>query len=239
MECFQNGEHPERTIAWSPDSKWLAFPHMEAEANNFSLFLISVETGEKQRLTNPPSTATGDTAPAFSPDGHTLAFSRDSWIQSELYLLPLGEGYRPQGEPKRVDTGNLHNLGAAWTPDGSEIVFSAGNAVTQGLWRMEVAKPGKLVRASFTSDKVEMPSLSKTGKRLAGIVKLRRSLADWANEQQRTSLSRIPISGRDHKPCRLALLQILPKLQRCGRSSGGARHHSQLRNHPTVVSKVW
>ena len=123
-------------LAWSPDSKWLAFPYMEAEANNFSLFLISVETGEKQRLTNPPSTATGDTAPAFSPDGHTLAFSRDSWIQSELYLLPLGEGYRPQGEPKRVDTGNCITLERLGHPMGGRSC-SRGECRTQacGGWR--------------------------------------------------------------------------------------------------------
>src|SRR4029453_11851792 len=37
----------------------------------------------------------------------------------------------------------------------------------------------------------------------------------------------------------LALPPILPELSRCGRSSGTAGHHRQLRNHPTVVSEVW
>jgi hypothetical protein len=48
-----------------------------------------------------------------------------------------------------------------------------------------------------------------------GIVKLRRPLADLANEHQYTNLPGIPISSGYHQPCRLALSPILPELPRC------------------------
>jgi ECF sigma factor len=48
-----------------------------------------------------------------------------------------------------------------------------------------------------------------------GIVKLRRPLADLANEHQYTNLSGIPISSGYHQPCCLALSPILPELPRC------------------------
>jgi Tol biopolymer transport system component/predicted Ser/Thr protein kinase len=150
-------------LAWTADSKWLAFPCMEAEQKNGALFLISVETGEKRRLTD----ASGDTSPAFSPDGGTLAFSRDQGAHIDLYLLRLGEDYKPQGELKKVDTGSLLNVGIAWTPHGQEIVFSSGNLITPGLWRMEVSKPGKPIRVGYASDNARGPSISGTGKRLA------------------------------------------------------------------------
>jgi hypothetical protein len=41
-----------------------------------SLFLLSTETREKRRLTLPPQNAYGDTTPAFSPDGGSLACVR-------------------------------------------------------------------------------------------------------------------------------------------------------------------
>jgi serine/threonine protein kinase len=163
MSQLLNGPY----LAWTPDSEWLAFPYMEAEQRNGALFLISVETGERRRLTTPPADGTGDTSPAFSPDGGTLAFSRDYGFHSDLYLLRLGEDYKPQGEPKKVDTGNSWNLGVAWTPNGREVVFASANGPIQGLWRIEVSKPGKPVRVGFPSDNAGALSISRTGKRLA------------------------------------------------------------------------
>jgi len=115
---------------------------MEAEQRNAALFLVSIQTGQKRRLTTPPNDAAGDTTPAFSPNGHTLIFSRDYFDHSDLCLLGLNEDYEPQGIPKKVETGNVNDIGAAWTADGREIVFSSGEA----LWRMEATGPGKPVR---------------------------------------------------------------------------------------------
>jgi serine/threonine protein kinase/Tol biopolymer transport system component len=154
-------------LAWTPDSKWIAFPLKEEDQPNFSLFLISKETGAKKRLTTPPTNGSWDTSPAFSPNGGTLAFSRDD---VDLYLLRLGEDYKPQGEPKKVDTGHSRNLGVAWTPNGQEIVFSSGNSRTPALWRMDISKPGKPVRIGLPSDNAGEPSISETGKRLAYVV---------------------------------------------------------------------
>jgi serine/threonine protein kinase/Tol biopolymer transport system component len=155
-------------LAWTPDSKWLAFPDIQSDQSNFSLFLISVETLERRRLTTPPNAATGDTAPAFSPNGHTLVFNRNYiFSHSDLYLLQLGESYRPQGESKRVETGTTWNLGTAWTPDGREMVFASGGFDNTVLWRMELAKPGKPVRVDLASDNAGAPSISRSGNRLA------------------------------------------------------------------------
>jgi len=44
-----------------------------------------------------------------------------------LWSLRLGKDYEPQGEPEGValseDRDKRDNLGAAWTPDGRDIVF--------------------------------------------------------------------------------------------------------------------
>jgi len=49
---------------------------MEGNQERPALFLISVDTGEKRNLTTVAVESLGDTAPAFSPDGRTLAFIR-------------------------------------------------------------------------------------------------------------------------------------------------------------------
>ena len=79
---------PDPFLAWSPDSKWLVVsehldtqqqlirsPLPESGGPPASLFLCSVETGERRRLTTAPSGSLFDAGPAFSPDGRALALS--------------------------------------------------------------------------------------------------------------------------------------------------------------------
>lgn len=179
-------------LAWTPDSKWLAFPYVEAQQESQALFLISTVTGEKRRLTTPPADASGDTSPAFSPDGGTLAFSRETSFHSDLYLLHLGEDYKPQGELKKVDASTPFNFGVAWTPDGREIVFSSGYVGgIEALWRMDVSKPYKPVRIGLPSDNAGMPSISRTGKRLA-----------YSVRRQDSNIWRVDLEGPGRKPGR-------------------------------------
>jgi Tol biopolymer transport system component len=72
-------------LSWSPDGKWIAMKDRAPGEAHQSLYLISVENGEKRRLTFPPPHC-GDGSPAFSPDGRSLAFSRTFTLGvSEVY----------------------------------------------------------------------------------------------------------------------------------------------------------
>jgi tricorn protease-like protein len=65
--------------------------------------MLAVDTGEKRRLTSPPAQLSGDSTPAFSPDGRTLAFSRNVDVGAgDLYLLTFSDGLKPVGEAKRI-----------------------------------------------------------------------------------------------------------------------------------------
>jgi len=157
-------------LAWSPDSKWIACP-LRTDQQVWGLFLISVETGEKRRLTNPTAAGTaGDTTPSFSPDGRTLAFSRARGYRSDVYLLRLAEGYKPQGEPQRIALDNVFNFGAAWTPDGRELVFSSGTGYSNGLWRIAAWSTAGPRRLAFAPDNASAPTISRQGNRLAYVV---------------------------------------------------------------------
>jgi serine/threonine protein kinase len=158
-----------RSLAWTPDSKWLACPVPEAGQQYWALHLFSVETGERRRLTNPPSGIVGDTAPAFSPDGSYLVLAREinTWNFSDLYLLHLGEGYSPLGDPERIVLDKPFNTDAVWMPNGREIVFVSGTYTESGLWHMIASNPATRKRLAFAPSGVSAPAVSQQGHRLA------------------------------------------------------------------------
>lgn len=133
------GQH----LAWSPDGNWLAFSDRDTVREPLALFLLSIETGERRRLTAPPEQLLGDGWPAFSPDARTLAFSRIvDFGLSDLYLLPLSGGLKPSGEAVRITFQNQGSTSPAWTSDGREIVFST-ELSQEGLWRIAVPFMGR------------------------------------------------------------------------------------------------
>ena len=46
---------------WSPDGNWLAVSDTDSGPDRFALYLISVDSGERRRLTSPPKQFFGDT----------------------------------------------------------------------------------------------------------------------------------------------------------------------------------
>jgi eukaryotic-like serine/threonine-protein kinase len=129
-------------LAWSPDGNWLVVSDRDSLKEPVALFLLSLESGEKRRLTTPPSQLTGDCNPAFSPDGRTLAFSRGvDFGLSDLFMLVFSDGMRAAGGARQITFGIQGAAEPAWTPDGRDIVFSASLG-QGGLWRIRASGRG-------------------------------------------------------------------------------------------------
>ena len=82
--------HRYNKIAWHPSGKWLAVSDNDSAGEPPGLFLVSLETGKKSRLTSPPKTISpsGDNCATFSDDGNSLVFSRNlSYLITDLYVL--------------------------------------------------------------------------------------------------------------------------------------------------------
>jgi Tol biopolymer transport system component len=149
----------DRDLAWFPDSKWVAF------ADQGGIWALSIETGEKQRLTSPPAQSY-DSSPAFAPDGHMLAFIRGDSGFGEVYIQALSESLTPRGEAKRLTDNQAANSCPVWTTDGQDIVFASGVFRTT-LWRVAASGSRKQQRLAFGDEGSSLPSVSRLGHRLA------------------------------------------------------------------------
>jgi Tol biopolymer transport system component/DNA-binding winged helix-turn-helix (wHTH) protein len=150
-------------IDWSPDGKYLAFPDRSTPQEPFSIFLLSLETNEKRKLTLPPEPYwNGDWAPTFSPDGQTVAFIRgSSYDVEDIYFVPIAGG-----EPRRLTFDNVSLLQMAWTADGREIVFtSTREGADLRLWR--VPAWGGVPEPMTGGEKALDLTLSRQGQRFA------------------------------------------------------------------------
>jgi Tol biopolymer transport system component len=155
-------------LAWSPESRWLAMVGFDKPGEVMALFLYSVETGEKRRLTSPPRTSVGDSCPAFSPDGRILAFFHwASWPNSDLFLLDLSQDYKPAAEPRRLTFGNWRAASPAWTTDGSSLVFSALSGGDSSLWSVAASGTSEPQRLAAIGANGAYPAISRRGNRLA------------------------------------------------------------------------
>jgi len=168
---------PPPYLAWSPDGNFLVISHKDSPDEPGALFVVAIDSGEKRRLTSPPvpliSDASGDTNPAFSPDGRTLAFIRMVDLHPELYLLPISEALQPVGEAKQMPLGHrgdiqgfLQGFAPVWTEDGREIVFWRWR---KGLWRIDVS--GSAARIAEPQqlpfgESACCPAISRRGHRL-------------------------------------------------------------------------
>jgi len=156
-------------LAWSPDSRWLVMAGKESVAERpVALFLFSLSNGETRKFTSPPANIMGDSGPAFSPDGHTLAFSRRTILgSSDLYLLALSRELKPLGDPKRLTVGNWDKLSPTWTSDGSGLVVSGLSEPNTWLWRVDSPGTSSPQRLATLGKNVSSPTISRLGNRLA------------------------------------------------------------------------
>lgn len=130
---------PSRFLDWSPDSKWMVVSHSDSPDQVRGLLLLSLDTGERRRLTQPGEVVGGDLDPRFSPDGQTISYIRlIHRSNQELFSIPVRGG-----TPRQLTRDGRQISSHDWTPDGRWIVFASDRGGEFRLWRMrtDVSEP--------------------------------------------------------------------------------------------------
>lgn len=87
---------------------------------NAEIYVMDPKGGDELRLTEDSAV---DVEPAWSPDGHSLAFSSDR--HSEADALHIYRMTSEGGRIQRLTTGFAEADSPAWSPDGTRIAFRA------------------------------------------------------------------------------------------------------------------
>ena len=157
---FENREV--QGLVWSPDGARMALSVQRSPYDTFRIELLRVDSLSRTPLTNPPSYVEGDLAPAFSPDGKTVAFTRSfSDRVQDVYTVPTSGG-----EPRRLTHDRAAVTGLDWTTDGSSIVFASNRDGISKLWRIPAAGGVPAWIATTGSGELHQPSIARTGGRM-------------------------------------------------------------------------
>jgi Tol biopolymer transport system component len=108
------GGHDALYATWSPDGRELAFS--QRTRSGFHIFRLRIADRRVRQLTR--SNCAGEGRPAWSPEGHLIAYPVVNGSSAGLYVMG------PDGRGKRRLTSNDADT-PTWSPDGRWIAYSS------------------------------------------------------------------------------------------------------------------
>jgi uncharacterized repeat protein (TIGR01451 family) len=127
----------------------IAFSTNRGDAGDFEIFVADADGSNPTNLTNNP---TDDTAPSWSPDGHTIAFVRDVGGASQIFVMNANGSSQTNLTNSPPGVINAH---PSWSLDGSKIAFSSDRSSGNvDIWVMDAngANPTRLTTAANVDD---------------------------------------------------------------------------------------
>ena len=144
---------------WSPDSRRIAF------LRGGNLFRAPVGDPDAVQLTD---RLTGVRAPAWSPDGETVAVMASASGSQDVWLVPAAGGDARQLTSGAM-TGDEVRFGVSWSPDGATVAYVGNKADYRAddVWLADAATGEERRLTSSIRAISTVPAWSPDGGRLA------------------------------------------------------------------------
>ena len=146
--------------SWSPNGNQLAY--VSFESRKPVVYVHEVETRKRRLVANFKGS---NSAPAWSPDGKTLALTLSRDGGSQLFLLDIGT---PGAEPRRLATSTAIDTEPVFTADGRFIYFVSDRGGSPQIYKIPAAG-GSPERVTFSGSYNISPAVSPDGRWLAYI----------------------------------------------------------------------
>lgn len=146
--------------SWAPNGNQLAY--VSFESRKPVVYVHDVDTGKRRLVANFKGS---NSAPAWSPDGKTLALTLSRDGGSQLFLLDLGTS---SAEPRRLAASTAIDTEPVFTADGRFIYFVSDRGGSPQIYKI-AATGGNAERITFTGNYNISPTLSPDGRWLAYI----------------------------------------------------------------------
>lgn len=147
--------------SWSMDGTRLAY--VSFETRKPVVYVHTLATGQRRAVADFKGS---NSAPAWSPDGRTLAVALTRDGLSQIYLV-ASDG---SGQARRLTTSGGIDTEPAFAPDGRMLYFTSDRGGSPQIYRMPVSG-GEAVRVTFGGSYNVSPRVSPDGKLLAFVTR--------------------------------------------------------------------
>ena len=157
QEILNTTNLPVLSPAWSPNGQWLAYVSFSDNRSGANVWRQDISTGTRQPVARFDGSAS---APAWSPDGKSLALAVATKGNTDIYVLGVASGER-----RRLTKHQAIDTEPAWSPDGRYLVFTSDRSGRPQIYRVS-RNGGKAERLTREGKENAGASYDPTGKRL-------------------------------------------------------------------------